>query len=677
MGKGSNQRGSAITTVLMLTALMLVVTVAFLKRSTIFSVISGIANDRLSSELQLSSAYESGMSKMRRALDSIVLIGKLQYVGGPSAETFTNISNQYAANQVSFLQHLVTSQAYSGAGALDSSSEFASFSTAFPTSFTDPNSNDGQYYELQYTFTPITMITELSPQKLTFEYEYRLQVRAYGQTRFQTQGSDDSGVIQIVVDGAPFSQYAQFMNSMLNQYGNLTVFAGGDTSSQVKEIFRGPVHVNSTPYFYGSPVFTDSFTSTAAEASWVQLTGTNYSGSASFQGTHSGGAATINYPSAIFNTVRLASGDTSSNAATNNNTVSNSDLRTFMAAHANGTLTSGTTAVPSGIYVPVNSAASLVPTGGVYVQGDANIVLDVVQGSSDFNTTQWNQMSSSHRSCKFQKISITPSTSGVTARDIYVGDDPCEVTYIYDATNTANTPVVLNGRINGNIHVDGAINQLGGASRTRPAIAQDFAYTISATKDVKIYNDIQYEDATYVSVDSSGNLGTTTVATPTGQYNGSGITPTSADIAATIDSESHTALGIISTQRNVLIHSSAPANLNVHAAIYAGNSAAYDSATGYGCGSSGSTTQGCGFGYESWTTATGKGQFKAFGSITQYKGQSLGVVSSTPTGYVSRIFYDSRLRQSIQPPGFPVSDAPRVTATLKPYRTWRVSQLSP
>jgi hypothetical protein len=680
-------KGSAVVVVTMLLMLMMVAGVVFMKRAGGYLILSGVKSDALSAQYQMEAAYETAKSKLSRAMvydattsKGVILNGRLRFADStaPSQETFNNLSNAYAANQLGFLKLLIEQQAYSGTGVRNTAHEFVSFATAFPTSWTDPNLNDNQYFEIKYTFTPIDMISQVSPQQLTFEYEYRLQVRAYGQKNYQTVGSEDAGILSINVTGAPFSQYAAFMNSMLNQNGSTLVFAGGNTSSQIQEVYGGRVHVNGTPNFYGHPTFSDMFTSATASTSWVYYNVTGYTSCPTmcpnFNGGSQGGVSAISMPTQIFNTLRLAAGDTSPTAATNNTAVTNSDINGFLAYHANGSVTAGSAALADGIYVPIDNPSSKNPTGGIYIQGDARIQMNVVTGSSDFSAAQWSQMQASHQSCKFQKFAISSLTAGVHSRDIYVGDDPCNVTYVYDATDTSQAPAVLNARINGNLHVNGKIDQLGGASRTRPAVARDFGFTVSALKDVRIINDLQYEDATYVTVAADGTMGTTAVANPTGAVGGSGVQPTADHLAAQIPADSQTILGIISTQRNVVIHSSAPANINIHGAIFAGNSAAYNAATGVGCGAAGVSTQGCGFGYEGWNTNTGMGSIKFLGSMSEYKDQTTGVLSSPPKGYGSLYFYDARLRNTITPPAFPVTNTPNAVATVKPFRTWRISQ---
>lgn len=677
--KLSSNRGSALMVVAFLVMLMTIAGIAFLSRSNIFTNLTGLQHDSLSANLQLETAYGTAISKIKRAMATVQLDGRLRFVSGaPSAETFTSIANTYGdstAASLQFLKDMLKSRAYNAAGTATTSYEYYDFATAFPTSYTDPDGSDDQYFEVQYAFTPMTPYdqTSANPRSITFDYEYQIKVRGYGSTRFTSLAAEDNGVISIEVSEAPFSQWAAFMDSMINQNGNILVFAGGNTSSQVQETFTGPVHVNGTPYFYGHPTFTSTalFTSATDTSTWAQLSDSNYDASASFAAGRLGaedGIESITMPTSIYNTVRLAAGDTSASASTNNTSVSGAELASFLAQYAGGSVSGS---VSNGIYVPIDDQSTKVPTGGIYVKGDARIQLDVVQGEADFNATQWGQIDAAYQSCKWQKFSITNVTAGVTNRDIYVGDTPCSVSYVFDTTTPANAPVLLNGRINGVVHVDGAIDELGGASRSRPAIVSDFGVTIAALKDVRIINDIQYEDVEYKVVQSDGTLGSTTVANAYGTVDSSGYTNTEATVGPSISSDSQTVLGIISTGKNILVHANAPANINIQAAIYAGNSAAYNASTGTGCGSA---TPGCGFGYESWNTATGMGYIKFLGSIAEYRDQTVGQLGTTPKGYASRTFYDSRLRSSISPPAYPTSGTPRAVGYLKPYRTWRVSQ---
>src|SRR5436305_10290823 len=122
----------------------------------------------------MEAGYSVGSSKLKRAVDGMLLSSKLRYVSGPTYETFNNLSNTYATNTVTaqqFVRDLVTSQAYSGSGVLNSSSEFSNFDTAFPSIWTDPDPTDNQYIQVKYTFTPLAPSIILSPQQISFEYE--------------------------------------------------------------------------------------------------------------------------------------------------------------------------------------------------------------------------------------------------------------------------------------------------------------------------------------------------------------------------------------------------------------------------------------------------------------------------------------------------------------------------
>lgn len=686
-----NQKGSAILLVAMFILLGSIIGFHLLSRSAGTLSLSGVFSDKVNAQYQMESGYAQAKAKVDRAVAGMSLpSGKLALLtGNNQIETYNNIVTTYLAgsttaqkkaNALLFLQHMVQAQSYNGAGVRQTSSEFYNFQTgtnpapAFPSTWTDPNPNDNEYWQVKYTFDALVPVQETTPNRITFEYEYRYEVRAYGQERFTESGSENSGMISIVVDGAPFSLWAIFRDQTQNHQGSNLYFVGNSTP----EVFFGKVHTNQTPYFWGAPVFQDLFSSAQAYSSWYFGTSSSggYTGSPVFAEGYQASVPSVSMPSVIFNTARMASGDPESIAPFNNTAPTNSELRSYLANHATGTLTSGSSAVPSGIYIPINNSSAKVPTGGIYVEGDAsNVTMDIANGSSSFNASEWANIAAGHRTCKFQKIAIGHSSSSVHGRNIYIGDDPCAVTYIFDQTSLATAPVVLNGRVNGNLHINGAVTSLGGGSRSRAAIVKDFAFTVSALKEIQITNDLQYEDAEYVSLDGQLKPTTTVVATPTGAVSGSSTDNTNGNIAATIPTDSKTMLGIISTQSKVSLDTNVPANVNLHAAIYAGNSAAYNSSTGVGCNNSGASTQGCGFGYEAWNSALNKGSIKLFGSISEYRSQTVGVASSPPTGFTKRYAFDTRLRNNVTPPGFPISSTARAIATVQPLKTWRLSKM--
>lgn len=674
------QSGSALVLVMMFIAVALASSILFMSSSIWRTGVADISKDSSEIRYQVESVYNIEQAKLDRAVDGIILNGRLPVINASLAdETAFSLVGEYQGNELQFLRDIVEAQSVSG-GVQNPSHEFADFDTAFPSAWTDLTPNDQEFVEVRYTIEPRALVQETTPiNRYIFEYSVRLETRGYSSTRFINFGSDSSSIVRVALQGAPFSQWSLFRSQTSNPSGTVLWFAGGNTSAQIQDVFRGPVHTNSTPYFYGHPTFYELFTSAVNQGSWAYQTASGYSGTPNFVAGAQGGASlNTPMPTEIFNTTRLAAGDPDQHAATNNSSVSSANLLDWVenfaggaGSGATGSLPGGTSSVPKGIYVPVNDLTSKNPTGGIYVEGNARIVMDVVQGAGDFTATQWGQIQAGHQSCKFQKIRITSLETGVLPREVYVGDEPCDVTYVFQGTGSSATHALLNGRINGNIHVNGEINELGGASRTRPSVAQDFAFTISALKDVYIKNDLQYEDVEYVSMDASGSLGSTAVATPTGEVGGSGVTPTSADIAPTISEESKTVLGIVSVKRNVMIRDDAPSNLNIHAAIYAGNSAAHSG--GLGCGSS---HPGCGFGVVNYQTITGKGQVKVLGSISEYRSPGMGVLSNPPKGYARRYLYDARYRQDLTPPAFPISNQLQAYPEILPVKTWRISENS-
>src|SRR5207253_7483132 len=116
---------------------------------------------------------------------------------------------------------------------------------------------------------------------------------------------------------------------------------------------------------------------------------------------------------------------------------------------------------------------------------------------------------------------------------------------------------------------------------------------------------------------------------------------TSQFVAPVVSSTSQTVLGIISTQKSVYVHVDAPSNLNLHASIYAGNSATYDIASDSGCGIG--SNGGCGFGVQGWNTKLGAGALKLFGGIAEYQSQTTGSIALGGTGYRRQYTYDTRL----------------------------------
>lgn len=684
--RNSQQNGSALLIVTFFMIMGLGLGALFLSRSDSALSLVSTRYDSKDAQYRMEKALSEAEAKVEGAIENIALNGQLMVVasqtGDPvAAETFNALSTKYKdpggddsvdrANAMQFLRDAVIALSYSN-GQQDEDHEYADFDAAFPTAWTDPDPNDDEFYEYRFEFHPRPTYMDTDPAILAFEYEYVIGIRAFGAESFSNMSSELTGVISVELRNSPFSKWALILNELRNQNGSLLVWAGGNTEDQFQSVYNGPVHVNGAAYFYGHPIFNDLFTSGTPESSWRNYTAADYDCCAQFNNGKQDNVDMIDFPTELFNTVRLAAGDPSETAANNQDPVTDSDLVSFLSNHTNGTVSGSS--VPEGIYVPVNNQVDKEITGGLYVEGDAEVFFNVVQGSGDFTANQWASIDPLHQGCKFQKIKVDHDDAGVETREIYVGDDPCEVTYVFNGDDDTEAPVLANGRMNGNVYVNGTIEKLGGESRTRPAIAKDFSFHVTALKDVRIYRDLQYEDAEYYSEDSDGSVGSTKVATPWGEYGGSGYDPTSNDITVSIDEDSKTVLGISSLKRNIKIHIDGPPNINLHAALFAGNDQPYDSATGFGCNANHENKRGCGWGVEGWDSVTNRGAIKLLGSIAHYRSQTTGRLSNPPTGYESKFFYDSRLRSILQPPAFPVSDDFGAFSEIRSFKAWRISQ---
>ncbi len=100
--------------------------------------------------------------------------------------------------------------------------------------------------------------------------------------------------------------------------------------------------------------------------------------------------------------MRLAAGDTAAEAATNTTAATDAEVISWLSTHALGTIPGGTATLDNGIYVPTDGSGN--PRGGIYVQGDARIRLNVVQGAGDFDANYWANINPGDRGCKFQKL---------------------------------------------------------------------------------------------------------------------------------------------------------------------------------------------------------------------------------------------------------------------------------
>jgi hypothetical protein len=175
---------------------------------------------------------------------------------------------------------------------------------------------------------------------------------------------------------------------------------------------------------------------------------------------------------------------------------------------------------------------------------------------------------------------------------------------LYDGGNQKN----FNTKFNGVIHVEGAVNSLGGDGNASNAdIQKDSQLTVSATGNIKINDHITYQEDPR-TVPSTKNI-----------------------------------LGIYSSNGNVMLGTSAPNNLNLHATVMAAS-------TNHGVGAEGITV-GTSYDYN----YPNKGNWNLLGGLIENKNQTTGVFYSdgTITGNKWNFAYDQRFTEGTAPPYFP------------------------
>lgn len=665
----SNHQGSALVLLISAIAIGMALSLAYLNRSSVSLFVAGVRNDQLDAQYQMESAFEKAKGRLNRAVEGITAIDSVL-----AAKSYSSVVADYGEDEeaaMDFLKEAVEIQAEDINGQADPDHEFYSFEGAFHEDWKNLDSASDHIMQARYKIIPLPPdIQTGSFYQTQLKYEYVIDVRGYGEQHFSEVASSETGVITVNLRQAPFSSYSIFRSKHTNQDGLPLYFAHGNTVDEFQEVHNGAIHINGEPHFYGHPLFLGLFSSSTPKEDWVQNSSSDYDCCAQFEAGYLDNIPSIDMPTQLANLERLASGDPDPTAATNDDPVSEDELVDFLQDYAGGSLSGSE--LPPGVYVPIDPVLEQ-PTGGVFVEGDARVKMNVVegQGPNDIPSQYWSELSPQDQDCRYQKIHIQSMDDSTASRDIFVGDDPCEVTYVFEPSSSSAEK--LDRRINGNIHVRGKIDELGGESRFRPAVAKDFGFNISAQGSVRIINDLQYEDAHYLQLDEDNKPTETIVATPWGELENSGYDPTSADIAPWISDDSKTVLGIVSTHSNVLLYHSdeqtAPEDLNVHAAIFAGNSASHNSATGLGCGSG--SDAGCGFGYEGWDESN-QGTFKLLGSISEHTSQTIGSITYN-TGYSRRFTFDQRFDHDLTPPGYPLSDTIRAYPKIEPLKVWRLA----
>jgi hypothetical protein len=445
------------------------------------------------------------------------------------------------------------------------------YSTTFPDntfkSYQDLNNN--QRYRVKYKISPDN--TFIVSQQFVFSYDF--EITAQGNHVDQVAGTSlrenvYKGSFSITLDRNSFAQYALFRNLTTNSSGSQLYFISG-------EIFGGPVHTNGKPGFSGTPIFNGPFTSHwASYSTTAKLNNAN----PQFNGGSQWNVPTIDLPTNSYSQERAAlGGDPNDQSSLNDN-----QIKGFLGLSGGG-------APPNGTYVP-NDGTNI--TGGIYIYGNADSV--------KLNVDAYN-------------------------RQVYrvkVGTQITDITVDKSTNTTTVNGTTYSGVPRGALYTHGAINSLGGTSRTSPSIASSTQLTIASSGNMYITNDIEYQGATYRDA-TTGQIVTD---------------PTLANIVPEISPSATNCLGLFSSSGNILVSSNAPANLNVHATIMA----------------SGTNK---GWGVQNWDTRTPVTQLKILGGIIEYQSQTVGTFSSQTgqplTGYLRKYYFDNRYTTGFSPPYFP------------------------
>jgi type II secretory pathway pseudopilin PulG len=261
--------------------------------------------------------------------------------------------------------------------------------------------------------------------------------------------------------------------------------------------------------------------------------------------------------------------------------------------------------IPNGVYLPSSSGKV---SGGIYIQGDANVTLSTLGNAQVYTILDENGKTT------------TITVDYVTKTTTYL--------------QSPGLPVVLSGVPNGQLYVDGDINSLTGPARTgtlpspAPATAPSVVPPALASQS-------------QLNIASSGSVTVTGDVTYTENPN---TTPTAKNV-----------LGIISGSDSVVIGDSAPKDVYLNGAILAG-----------------STGKGLGVKSPGQTPARGAIHMlgSLAEDTDQLRGQVDGNGTAT-AGYADDFKFDQRfLNGAVAPPFFPATTQFAVSTGWPIQRTW-------
>ena len=318
-----------------------------------------------------------------------------------------------------------------------------------------------------------------------YSYAYNYSLRGFGRSSGkQVTTLSDSGTIKINVTGAAgntstsFAAYGMFINTY-----NIC-----DGSTLVPGTISGPVFTNGSWNFGagGQYIFTDTvgsagsnfgyqFSNKCDQSSATSDKQGNTTIAPTFQSAVNLGAPTVPLPTNDYNQKRAILDGKGSGSSNPSNAEMNASLK-----NASGTAWP-TGGASTGVYLPYsvdpNTGAKTFTGGGIYVKGDASVVLSPSGSAQVYTITQGSTVTTVTVNVSTNTTTISNGSSSQTISGVPDQLDPSTGAVQRDATM---------------LYVDGNITSLKGPGQGQPALSDDTALTITAANNVTITGDILY-----------------------------------------------------------------------------------------------------------------------------------------------------------------------------------------
>lgn len=390
---------------------------------------------------------------------------------------------------------------------------------------------------------PANLGTAISP---VYVFRYRYAVDGNSTEAGRPRQVALQGIVTVEVMQDNFARYALFTNRQENAAGSRVWFTN-------RTNFTGPVHTNGQFNFALNPGadFTGKVTSASGSARFYN-NGSSVQLDADSNGTRDVPTFGQGFERGV---------DAIPMPAT---TTADRQREAALGLPTGGS----TSGYGAGVHLGASGGAM---TGGIYVNGNAAISLSAGANGPTYTIVQGGTTTT---------VSVNTASNRTTIR---VG---------------GGAPTNFDGTPNGMLFVDGQVSSLAGT------IERNTQVTVAATGDVKITNNITYENYT------------------------AGTTP-SAEGATNL-------MGILSWNGNVGITSGAPDNVNIHATVMAPNGE---------------------FRVENHDSGSPRGTATILGGVIENTYGAFGTFSgdAAQTGYGRNFVYDTRMGRGMAPPFFPTT----------------------